>query len=354
MSPYPVRSPPGAELIGSVGGGGYGALVTTAEAVEAELRDALAAALAGDSDAFGALVSPHRRGVHLHCYRMLGSYDDADEALQEALLHAWRGLPTYAARAPLRHWLYRIATTTCLKLIERRRRTPVSVGEISYLQPYPDRLLDQLTDPGADPAAVVDQRESVALAFVVALQRLPATQRAVLILRDVLAWTGAEVADLLQTSVPAVNSSLQRAREAMKASAKPTTVEPLSRRERLVLDRFVRAWRDCDIDALADLLREDAILSMPPESVAIVGRDRVADFFATVPADGRLDLIRLVPTRANGQPTLAAYLPDASGECRGYGLMVFAVADDALAEIVGFPDPALFDHFGLPLTPPER
>lgn len=328
--------------------------MTTLEAVEPELRTALTEALAGDSDAFGTLVSPYRRGLHLHCYRMLGSYDDAEEALQEALLRAWRGLPTFAGRAPLRHWLYRIATTTCLKLIERRRRTPVSVGEITYLQPYPDRLLDQLTDPALDPAAVVDQRESVTLAFVVALQRLPATQRAVLILRDVLAWTGAEVADLLQTSVPAVNSSLQRAREAMKAPAKPAIVEPLSPREREVLDRFVRAWQDCDVDALADLLREDAVLSMPPESATIFGRDRIAEFFATVPADGRLDLIRLVPTRANGQPALAAYLPDANGECRGYGLMVFAVVEGALAEIVGFPDPALFDHFGLPLTPPDQ
>jgi RNA polymerase sigma-70 factor (TIGR02960 family) len=214
--------------------------------------------------------------------------------------------------------------------------------------------LEQISDVRLDPAAAVEQRETVTLAFVSALQRLPATQRAVLILRDVLAWTSAEVADLLQTSVAAVNSSLQRARTTMKASARrPTTVQPLSAREREVLDRFVRAWQDSDVQTLADLLREDAILRMPPESAAIVGRDRIADFFATVPADGRLNLIRLVPTRANGQPALAAYLPDDAGPCRGYGLMVLTVADDAVAEIVGFADPALFEHFDLPLTLPE-
>jgi RNA polymerase sigma-70 factor (ECF subfamily) len=327
--------------------------VTTAETVDAELPDALAAARAGDSDAFQALVSPYFRSLHLHCYRMLGSYDDAEEATQDAMLRAWRGLSTFEGRAPLRHWLYRIATTTCLRMIERRRRTPISVGEITHLQPYPDRLLEQVSDVTLDPAAAVEQRETVALAFVSALQRLPATQRAVLILRDVLAWTSAEVADLLQTSVPAVNSSLQRARTTMKASARPTTVKALSARERNVLDRFVRAWQDCDIQALADLLREDAVLSMPPASATIVGRDRVVEFLATVPAGGRLDLIRLVPTRANGQPALAAYLPDADGQCRGYGLMVFAVVDDAVAEIVGFPDPALFERFDLPPAPPE-
>src|SRR5262245_15897674 len=283
---------------------------------------------------------------------MLGSFDDAEEALQDALLRAWRGLPTFAGRAPLHHWLYRITTTTCLRAIERRRRTPASVAEISSLQPYSDRLLDQLTDPAVDPAAVVDQRETVALAFVSALQRLPATQRAVLILRDVLAWSGSEVAELLETTVPAVNSALQRARVTMRREPTPAMEAPLSPREREVLERFVQAWRDCDVDALADLLREDAVLTMPPERVEIIGRDRVTEFFATVPAAGRLDLVRLVDTRANGQPALAAYLPDADGECRGYGLMAFAVVDGAIATIVGFADPALFAHFDLPLTPP--
>jgi RNA polymerase sigma-70 factor, ECF subfamily len=328
-------------------------LVTTAETVDAERADAIAAARAGDSDAFRALVSPYLQSLHLHCYRMLGSYDDAEEAMQDAMLRAWRGLATFEGRAPLHHWLYRIATTTCLRAIERRGRAPVSVGEITHLQPYPDRLLEQITDVTLDPAAAVEQRETVTLAFVSALQRLPATQRAVLILRDVLVWTSAEVADLLQTSVPAVNSSLQRARTTMRASAsRPTPVEPLSAREREVLDRFVRAWQDSDIQALADLLREDATLRMPPEIAAIIGRDRVTDFFATVPADGRLDLIHLVHTRANGEPALAAYLPDGDGPCRGYGLMVLTVVDDAVAEIVGFADPALFEHFGLPLTRP--
>jgi RNA polymerase sigma-70 factor (ECF subfamily) len=281
---------------------------------------------------------------------MLGSYDDAEEAVQETLLRAWRALGTYEERAPLAHWLYRITTTTCLKVIDGRRRRPVTAGEIPYLQPYPDLLLEQLSDADGDPAAIVERRETVTLAFITSLQRLPATQRAVLILRDVLAWSGAEVAELLDTSVPAVNSALQRARATLRSDKAPTPARPLSRRERQVVDRFVWAWQRCDIPALAALLREDAILSMPPEQVQIRGRDDIAAFLATVPAGGRLDLIPLVPTRASGQPALAAYLPDTSGRCRGYGLMVLTVADDALARITGFPDPALFAHFGLPAT----
>jgi RNA polymerase sigma-70 factor (ECF subfamily) len=328
--------------------------VSATEAVEGRVTRLLDAARCGDSEAFRALVLPHLRSLHVHCYRMLGSYDDAEDAVQEALLSAWRGLDSYEGRAPLLHWLYRITTTTCLKMLRGRTRRPATVGELTYLQPYPDRLLDQLTDADADPAAVAQRRESVALAFIAALQRLPATQRAVLILRDVLAWSSAEVADLLQTSVPSVNSALQRARTTLRA-ADPAQAQPdgsLDARDRLVMDRFVRAWQRCDIPALAALLREDAILRMPPEAVEIRGRDLVAAFFATVPADGRLDLIPLLRTEANGHPALAAYLPDDTGYCRGYGIMVFTVVNGVVATITGFPDPRLFGLFGLPDTPP--
>jgi RNA polymerase sigma-70 factor (ECF subfamily) len=174
----------------------------------------------------------------------------------------------------------------------------------------------------------------------------------VLILRDVLAWPSRDVADLLDTTVAGVNSALQRARATLANADAPLAARrPLSDRERRVLDAFMRAWQDCDLAALAALLREDAILTMPPEAVQILGRDDVAGFFATVPAAGRLDLIHLVRTAANGHPTLAAYLPDDSGVCRGYGLMVITVVGDQVATITGFPDPDLFPIFDLPTTP---
>ena len=226
-------------------------------------------------------------------------------------------------------------------------------GEIGYLQPYPDQLLDQLTDDGADPAAIAERRESVALAFITALQRLPARQRAALILRDVLAWNAAEAAALLDISVPAVNSAVQRARAALSGTSPAATVAARMRlddHQRQVLDRFIDAWQRCDIDALAALLREDVVLSMPPVLTTIAGRAQVAGFFATVPAGGRLDTIRLVRTRANGHPALAAYLPDQSARCHGYGIMVFTITGDGIATITGFPSPDLFEKFGLPPT----
>jgi RNA polymerase sigma-70 factor (ECF subfamily) len=282
---------------------------------------------------------------------MLGSYVDADDAMQEALLRAWRGLAGFEGRSPLRHWLYRITTTTCLKLIERRDRLPADGVEVAWLQPYPDTLLDQLTDHDADPAAIIDRRESVALAFITALQLLPGTQRAVLILREALDWPAQQVADLLGTTVAAVNSALQRARTTMARTdlnrAMPRT---LNEEQRRVLDAFVRAWHTRDLDALAALLRDDATLTMPPQAVQITGRDEIVQFFASVPAQGRLDLIRLVATAANGQPAVAAYLPDGDREvCLGYGIMVLAIVDGSITAIVGFPDPGLFPAFGLPL-----
>jgi RNA polymerase sigma-70 factor (ECF subfamily) len=308
--------------------------------------------VAGDTGAFQVLVAPHLRALHLHCYRMLGSYTDAEDAMQESLLRAWRGLAGFEGRSQLRHWLYRITTTTCLKMIERRQRAPVTSLDVAWLQPYPDALLDQFA-AAADPAAIVDRRESVALAFITALQILPGTQRAVLILRDVLDWPAQQVADLLDTTVAAVNSALQRARTtvASRADVNPSTSRPLDERQRRVLDAFVRAWHARDLEALAALLRDDATLSMPPQTVHIAGRHDVVQFFATVPAGGRLDLIRLVVTAANGQPAVAAYLPDGDREeCLGYGIMVFTIAEEKITAIVGFADPGLFPVFDLPLT----
>jgi RNA polymerase sigma-70 factor (ECF subfamily) len=325
--------------------------VTILPTADAE-PDLLAAARAGDHDAFTALLAPHRRALHVHCYRMLASLDDADDAMQEVQLSAWRGLDTFAGRAPLRHWLYRIATTTCLKIIRSRGRVPLPAGDLVHLQPYPDRMLDQLTAGVADPAADVERRDSVALAFIVALQRLPATQRAALLLRDVLAYSPAETAELLDTSIAAANSLLQRARATLKADHIASPGRPLDATDMQVVARFVDAWRRCDIPGLAALLAEDAILRMPPQRAEFLGRSVIADFFATVPADGRLDLIDLVDIRANGQPALAAYLPDVRGGCRGYGIMVLDIADGAIGMITGFPDAALFAAFGLPMTTP--
>lgn len=306
----------------------------------------LAAARTGDQEAFAQLLAVHIPVLHVHCYRMLGSLDDADDAMQEVQLLAWRGLDRFEGRAPLRHWLYRISTTTCLKIIRSRPGIPIAASDLFYLQPYPDRLLDQLTSD-ADPAAAAERRDSVALAFIVAVQRLPATQRATLLLRDVLTFSPAETAQLLGTTVPAANSLLQRARATLGAHS-DTGGRPLDAADRQVVNRFVDAWQRRDIDALAGILAEDAVLRMPPERAEFTGRGAVLEFFATVPAGGRLDLIELVAVAANGQPALAAYLPGTAGMCRGYGIMVFDIADARIDTITGFPDARLFPRFGLP------
>ncbi|HZM84303.1 MAG TPA: RNA polymerase subunit sigma-70 [Candidatus Limnocylindrales bacterium] len=323
----------------------------------AEIQDEptlLAAAKAGDRDAFVALLASHQRALHVHCYRMLGSLDDADDAMQEVQLLAWRGLGGFAGRAPLRHWLYRIATTTCLKVIRARPGIPVAASDLFYLQPYPDRLLDQLTAADGDPVAMALQRDRVALAFITAVQRLPATQRAALLLRDVLTFTPAETADLLGTTVAAANSLLQRARTTMTGPHSHTgrAARSLDPTDRQVVQRFVEAWHRRDIDALAGLLAQDAVLRMPPQRAEFAGRTSIIEFLATVPAGGRLDLIELVQIGANGQPALAAYLPDHDGQCRGYGIMVLDIADSMITTITGFPDPELFPKFGLPLRRP--
>jgi RNA polymerase sigma-70 factor, ECF subfamily len=352
---HPVGSGAAAKLIGStVGRCGYGLVMAASVATTPSPDELLRAALAGDQTSFHLLVEPHARELHVHCYRMLGSFHDAEDATQETLLRAWRFLFTFQGRGSLRAWLYRIATTTCLKAIQARRPHGADGSDVPYLEPYPDRLLDDLPADGPDPAAVAEQRDSVALAFVAALQRLTARQRAVLLLRDVLEWKASEVAGLLETSVPAVNSALQRARAGLGRAAPLAAVSTrsLNHQDRVVLDRFMTAWQRRDIDGLVGLLREDAVLHMPPVALRYVGREQIAGFLRTVPAEGRLDRIRLVATRANGQPAVAAYLPS-DGGLEAYGVMVLTVVDEAIKAITGFQDPSLFAAFGLSQSRPR-
>jgi RNA polymerase sigma-70 factor (ECF subfamily) len=309
----------------------------------------LAAATAGDEHAFVQLTAPLRRRLHVHCYRMLGSVHDADDALQETMLRAWRGIGRFEPRAELSSWLYRIATNVCLRMIEQRaRRESVTVD--SYLQPYPDALLEPET-----PDHEVERRETIGLAFVAAMQLLPPRQRAALVLRDVLGWSAREAADALGVSVAAANSALQRARERVEGERTAGTLARTHRpandsTESALMRRFVDAWEAVDIEGLTALLAGDAVMTMPPEPMHVVGPAEIGGFFATVPMEGQLDLIRLLAVRANGQPALAAYVQEHPGEpSRAYGIMVFAVDGDRIAGITGFARyPELFPRFELP------
>jgi RNA polymerase sigma-70 factor (ECF subfamily) len=289
-----------------------------------------------DQQAFALLIEPHRRALHLHCYRMLGSLHDADDAVQETMLRAWKSSNRYEPRAQLTTWLHAIATNVCLTAIARRRARPAeAVEDLEHLQPYPDRLLDDLV-----------QRETVELAFITAIQLLPPKQRAVLILRDVLGWSAKEVAEALGDSIGAVTSALQRARAGL-GRRRRQVAEP-NARERAVVQRFMTAWDAVDIDALVSLLSEDAVMTMPPERMRIAGARSIGDFFGSVPQGGRLDEIRLVRTSANRQPALAAYTRGDEGKQRPYGLMVLQIEGGRIAGIIGFPDPWLFEQCGLP------
>jgi RNA polymerase sigma-70 factor, ECF subfamily len=289
-----------------------------------------------DERAFALLIEPHRRALHLHCYRMLGSLHDAEDALQETMLRAWKGSDRYEPRAQLNTWLHTIATNVCLTAIARRRSRPIELSEdLDRLQPYPDRLLDDVV-----------QRETVELAFITAIQLLPPKQRAVLILRDVLGWSAKEVADALEDSVGAVTSALQRARTRLDGAQRQEVAS--GRRERVLVKRFMAAWDAVDIDGLVALLTEDAVMTMPPERMRIAGAQAIGAFFAAVPQEGRLDEIRLLTTAANRQPALAAYARCDDGTYRPYGLMVLQIDGDAISGIVGFPDPWLFEQCGLP------
>ena len=332
----------------------------TAGAASAEAA-LVAAARVGNEAAFRRLAEPYTRELHVHCYRMLGSLHDAEDALQETLLRAWRHLAGFEARSSFRAWLYRIATNVCLSSADRRpdpspppQYPSTPEGEAMFLAPYPDALLDELPSTTPEPGARYDLHESVQLALLAAVQLLPPRQRAVLLLRDVLGFAANEVANLLDTSTASVNSALQRARATLDRRREDGRLDlartsPPDDIERSLVRRYLDAWESIDITALVALLREDAIMTMPPAPLLFRGRQAIGDFFATVPAGGALDEIRLVETRANRQPALAAYVLDReAGVYRAYGIMVLTLERDAIAEITGFGDPTLFPLFGLP------
>lgn len=308
----------------------------------------------GDEQAFVRLTAPFRRPLHIHCYRILGSLHDSDDAVQETMLRAWRSIDRFKPRSSLSAWLYRIATNVCLRMLEQRnRRSNVAVD--AHLEPYPERLLELVPSSDPGPEAALVESESVGLAFVTAMQLLPPKQRVAVVLRDALGWSAREVADLLDDTVPAVNSALQRGRARLEQEradgAFARAHQPLDRRtEERVMRRFQEAWARVDIEGLVALLADDALLTMPPEAARFEGSHAIGAFFATVPMDGNLDQIRLVPSRANGQPALAAYAAEEPGEdLSAYGVMVFAIDGDKISGITGFPrQPDLFPRLGLP------
>ena len=297
-----------------------------------------------------------------HCYRMLGSADEAEDLVQETYLRAWRSFGGFEGRSSMRTWLYRIATNACLTAIERRGRRPLPSGlggpaadpaaplaaaaEVPWLQPLPDALLAAEHD---DPAAMAASRAGIRLALVAALQYLSARQRAVLILRDVLEWPAAQVADLLGTTSTAVNSMLRRARSQLARAlpAEDEMAEPAEPDRRALLERFAVAFENADAGALAQLLREDATLEMPPMPAWFAGRAAVTRFFEAqvLAAPG---LFRMVPTTANGQPAFAAYRRGRDGAYEAHALQVLTVTAAGVARLVIFLDPSLFRAFGLP------
>jgi RNA polymerase sigma-70 factor (ECF subfamily) len=318
-----------------------------------------------DSAEFVRLTDPFRRELLAHCYRMLGSIHDAEDLVQETYLRAWRSFDGFEGRSSVRTWLYRIATSACLTAIERRSRRPLPSGlvgpsddpeaplgpaqpGIAWLQPIPDALL---AAPPDDPATMVASRGSVRLALVAALQHLPARQRAVLILRDVLAWRAVEVAELLDTTTAAVNSVLQRARAqlAQVAPAEDEVVEPTEPGHRALLDRYVAAFEEADITALTKLLRDDAVLEMPPFLTWFAGREAVGRFFA-YQVLGSPGSWRMVPTNANGQPAVAAYLRGRDGVYHAHAIQVLTLTATGIARIDTFLDASLFATFGLYTT----
>jgi RNA polymerase sigma-70 factor (ECF subfamily) len=306
-------------------------------------RHLLAAAQAGDERAFRALVDPYRHALEVHCYRMLGSPHDAEDVVQETLLRAWRGLERFEPRATLQTWLYRIATNACLDELERRPRRPQPV------QPFPHAPLDEAAPPVYDPAARYALREGMELALLAAIQQLPGRQRAVLILRDVLGWTSPEVAELLETTVAAVNSALQRARVTIDLHLPEAQPKATESDERELLGRYVDVWERDDVDGLVALLREDAVLRMPPQR-SVRGAAAIAKFFRETAAGGDLARIRMTPTWANGRPAVAMHERSDAGALVPHGILVLDVAADAITGIDAFIDPALLPVFGFRVT----
>jgi RNA polymerase sigma-70 factor (ECF subfamily) len=333
--------------------------------VSTELLDR---ARSGDPAAFEELVGPYRREMQVHCYRFLGSVADAEDALQETLTAAWRGLEGFEGRASIRTWLYKIATRRCLNMLRSASRRPPAdlpldieppeptrLGEVVWLEPYPDVLLADRWDATAGPEARYEAREAVSLAFVTAMQLLPPRQRATLILRDVLSFSAREVAELLDATEQSVNSALKRAR-ATVARELPVRDQPPpapnSPVEQDLLNRLVQALEDGDVDAMVALMTEDAWVRMPPVPLEYQGRDLARRFFSTIAfRQGRR--YRFVPTRANGQPAFGVYLLDPlTHVAHAFGLFVITLAGDHVSAITRF-DNTVLPRFGLPRSLPD-
>ncbi|WP_445188326.1 sigma-70 family RNA polymerase sigma factor [Pseudonocardia sp. Cha107L01] len=330
--------------------------------------DLITRARAGDGDAFRELTESHRRELHVHCYRMLGSFQDAEDALQDTLLAAWQGIGGFEGRASIRTWLYRIATNRCLNALRAANRRPAKewdlpgveppeptrLGEVVWLEPYPDSLLEGAVNVPLGPEARYEQTEAISLAFVTALQVLPARQRAVLILREVLGYRANEVADMLESTVESVTSALKRARASLQRHLPPTgerepAPAPDSPAEQTLVAKFVRAYESGDIDALLALLTADVLVSMPPIPLEYQGLDVVARFYAGLIGQGRTyDFVR---TRANGQPALGTYIRAATGIRHGAGLLVLTLTGDRIGAITRF-DNGTLPPFGLPRSLP--
>jgi RNA polymerase sigma-70 factor (TIGR02960 family) len=332
--------------------------------------DLISRARAGDGGAFGELTEPYRRELLVHCYRMLGSFQDAEDALQDTLLSAWKGLEGFEGRASLRTWLYRIATNRCLDARRSPNRRPAKgwdvpnvkppeptrLGEVVWLEPFPDALLEGAIDVPLGTEARYEQTESISLAFVTALQVLPPRQLTVLILRDVLGFHAKEVAGMLDSTVESVNSALKRARASMQHRQPPAAGHepppaPDSPVEDAIAAKFVRAWEAADLDALVALLTDDVFVSMPPMPFEYEGRDVAAHFCASLFGAGRR--FDLVPTRANSQPAFGAYLRAPDGLSHGMGLYVLTLAGDRICAMTRFENSVL-PWFGLPRSLPSR
>ena len=332
--------------------------------------DLISRARAGDGDAFRALTEPHRRELQVHCYRMLGSFQDAEDALQDTLLSAWQGIGSFDGRASIRTWLYRIATNRCLNMRRSASRRPARewdvpnveppeptrFGEVVWLEPFPDALLEGAIDVPLGPEARYEQTEAISLAFVTALQVLPPRQLAVLILRDVLGFHANEVADMLDSTIESVTSALKRARASLQRQ-RPVSADrvpapaPDSASEQAIVAKFVRAWEAADVDAVVALLTDDVFMSMPPMPFEYEGRDVVGRFCASLFRAGRR--FDLVPTRANGQPAFGAYLRAPTGTRHGVGLYVITLAGDRICAMTRF-DNGVLPWFGLPRSLPNR
>ncbi len=338
--------------------------------MESATAGLMSKARAGDGDAFRELTDPYRRELLLHCYRMLASFQDAEDAVQDTLLAAWQGLGAFEGRASLRTWFYRIATNRCLSVLRSANRRPARhwdlagaeppepsrLGEVVWLEPYPDALLEGVPSAPPGPESRYEQTESISLAFVTALQTLAPRQVAVLILRDVLGFRAGETAEMLDTSLDSVNSALKRARAGLhhrvpSIARSPTApAEGLSAAQAAVVAQFVRAYEAGDIAALIELLTDDVFVSMPPIPLEYEGKDAVARFYAEIIQPGRTT--DLMPTRANGQPAFGIYIQAQTGVRHAAGLLALTLTGNTISAYTRF-DNSVLPSFGLPRSLPR-